>query len=75
MFIQMDTRYILVTGAAKRIGAAIARSLADAGANVIVHYRSSANEAQALVEELRAKGSDAFAVQADAVRASCGAVG
>jgi NAD(P)-dependent dehydrogenase (short-subunit alcohol dehydrogenase family) len=64
----MDKRHILVTGAAKRIGAAIARSLADAGANVIVHYRSSANAAQALVEELRAKGSDAFAVQADLAR-------
>ena len=61
----MSKRYILVTGAAKRIGAAIARALADAGENVIVHYRSSANEAQALVEELRAKGADAFAVQAD----------
>ena len=61
----MDKRYILVTGAAKRVGAAIARSLADAGANVVVHYRSSANEAQALVEELRAKGTNAFAVQAD----------
>ncbi len=61
----MDKRHILVTGAAKRIGAAIARALANAGANVVVHYRSSANAAQALVEELRAKGSDAFAVQAD----------
>ncbi len=64
----MDKRHILVTGAAKRIGAAIARALANAGANVVVHYRSSANAAQALVEELRAKGSDAFAVQADLAR-------
>ena len=63
-----ETKSILVTGAAKRVGAAIARSLADAGANVIVHYRSSANAAQALVEELRAKGTNAFAVQADLAR-------
>ncbi len=64
----MDKRHILVTGAAKRIGAAIARTLADAGANVAVHYRSSANAAQALVEELRAKGTNAFAIQADLAR-------
>ena len=61
----MDKRYILVTGAAKRIGAAIARALADAGANIAVHYRSSATEALALVDELRANGTDAFAIQAD----------
>ena len=64
----MDKRYILVTGAAKRIGAAIARTLADAGANVAVHYRSSATEALALVGELRARGTDAFAIQADLAR-------
>ncbi len=58
-------RHILVTGAAKRIGAAIARSLADAGAIVIVHYRSSQAEAEALALELRASGSDAFAITAD----------
>ena len=61
----MDKRYILVTGAAKRIGAAIARTLADAGANVAVHYRLSAAKALALVDELRAMGTDAFAIQAD----------
>lgn len=58
-------RYILVTGAAKRIGAAIARNLAAAGANVAVHCNASADAARALAAELRAGGSDAFALQAD----------
>jgi NAD(P)-dependent dehydrogenase (short-subunit alcohol dehydrogenase family) len=64
----VGSKYILVTGAAKRIGAAIARTLADAGASVVVHYRSSEDKALALVDELRAKGTDAFAVQADLAR-------
>lgn len=61
-------RYILVTGAAKRIGAAIARNLAGAGANVAIHCNASADAARALAEELRAGGSDAFAVRADLAR-------
>jgi len=42
----------LVTGAARRIGAAIARALHAAGANVVLHYRSSADDAAALAQEL-----------------------
>src|SRR5215472_16672673 len=45
----------LVTGAARRIGAAIARVLHGAGANVVVHYRSSAEDAQRLAAELEAR--------------------
>jgi pteridine reductase len=44
----------LVTGAARRVGAAIARLLHAAGANVVVHYRSSADDAAALERELNA---------------------
>ncbi len=61
-------RYILVTGAAKRIGAAIARNLATAGANVAIHYNASANAARALAEELRACDTDAFTLQTDLAR-------
>ena len=62
----LDGRWALVTGAAKRIGAVIARTLHDAGANVAIHYYSSADAADALVAELvaRREGS-AFAVSAD----------
>lgn len=43
---------ILVTGAARRVGAAIARSLHAAGARLALHYRHSGNEAQRLADEL-----------------------
>ena len=42
----------LVTGAAKRVGAAIARALHRAGWNVAIHYRASGGEARALEKEL-----------------------
>jgi len=42
----------LVTGAARRVGAAITRALHLAGANVVLHYRSSAEEAAALAQDL-----------------------
>jgi pteridine reductase len=42
----------LVTGAARRVGAAIVHSLHAAGANVVLHYRSSSEEASALAQEL-----------------------
>lgn len=55
----------LVTGAARRIGRAIAEALGAAGVAVVVHYRASDNDAQALVEQLRADGHDAWRVRAD----------
>lgn len=56
----------LVTGAARRIGAAIARRLHAHGSSVAVHYRGSADEAQSLVDELNALRPDsATALQAD----------
>jgi pteridine reductase len=45
---------VLVTGAARRVGATIVRVLHGAGANVMVHYRSSAADAARLVAELNA---------------------
>lgn len=43
---------VLVTGGAKRLGAAIARACADAGAHVVIHYGRSADAARALAQEL-----------------------
>jgi len=45
---------VLVTGAARRVGATIARTLHAAGANLVLHYRSSADDAAALAGELNA---------------------
>ena len=42
----------LITGAAQRIGAAIAEQLHGAGYNIVIHYRHSADNAAALVETL-----------------------
>jgi NAD(P)-dependent dehydrogenase (short-subunit alcohol dehydrogenase family) len=55
----------LITGAADRIGAAIAKALAHAGWRVVVHYRSSAAKADKTVAAIRATGGQASAVQAD----------
>lgn len=58
----------LVTGGAVRIGRAIAHALADAGCNVVVHYRASAKEAAACCLELQRKGVEAWPVRADLSR-------
>ncbi len=55
----------LVTGAAKRLGRAISLALGREGANVVLHYRSSHEEAEALAGELEAMGVHAWTVQAD----------
>lgn len=56
---------MLVTGAAKRLGRAIALDLAAQGWAVAVHYRGSAAEATQTVADLRSQGAVAVAVQAD----------
>ena len=55
----------LITGGAHRVGKAITMMLANAGANVIVNYNSSADAAVETVAEAKALGVDALAVQCD----------
>lgn len=57
---------VLITGAARRLGAQTARTLHANGANIAIHYRSSSIEADALVADLNAqRAGSAIAVQAD----------
>ncbi|GIU35649.1 pteridine reductase [Shewanella schlegeliana] len=65
------TTWALVTGAAKRIGLAIAIQLHDDGYNIVIHYGQSVDEAQALCNRLNAKRADsAIMIQADLANAN-----
>lgn len=55
----------LVTGGAKRIGAALCRALSDAGYDVVIHYNASQAEAETLARSLRTTGRRADIVRAD----------
>ncbi len=55
----------LITGAARRIGQEIALALADEGANIVIHYRTSAREAEELCSSVSQRGVKAWAVKAD----------
>jgi pteridine reductase len=48
----LSDKVVLITGAARRVGAAIARKLHAAGATIALHYHNSVNDAQALANEL-----------------------
>jgi len=61
----LEGRNALITGAARRVGHEIALALAAEGANVIVHYRASADEAEDLCRQIRRLGVQAWAVAAD----------
>ena len=60
----------LVTGGSRGIGAAVARALAEDGADVALSYVNSPDKAKALVRELQGKGVRAVAFQADQADAS-----
>jgi len=62
---RLSGQYALVTGASRGIGRAIATMFAAEGASIAINYRSGATEAQALEEELRARGSKTLLLQGD----------
>jgi NAD(P)-dependent dehydrogenase (short-subunit alcohol dehydrogenase family) len=65
MKIGLQGRVALVTGAAKRIGRAVAVRLASEGADVIIHYHRSKSEADDAVAEIAKLGRRSTALQAD----------
>jgi NAD(P)-dependent dehydrogenase (short-subunit alcohol dehydrogenase family) len=65
---QLQPKNVLVTGAAKRLGRAIALDLARAGWNVAVHYNASGKEAGETADAIRALGAKAALLEADVSR-------
>jgi len=62
----LDGKWALITGAGKRIGACIARTLHEAGAGIAIHYRGSAGPAEELANELNsARAGSALTVKTD----------
>ena len=62
---EMTQHIALVTGGAKRIGAAICRELAEAGYAIVIHHNRSMVDAEALANEIAAKGRRAALVRGD----------
>jgi len=67
-FASLEGKTALVTGASKGIGRAVAQSLAEAGASVVLGYRSGAEEAEALAAELGGRAVQADVSDADEAR-------
>ncbi|HKA43369.1 MAG TPA: pteridine reductase [Burkholderiales bacterium] len=69
----LKDKVVLVTGGARRVGAAICRRLHGCGAQLLVHYRSAVVEARTLQAELNARRNNSLAlVQADLLKVSTG---
>ena len=68
----MKNRTVLITGAAKNIGATIAKELHSSGMKIIIHYNRSQNEATKLVDELNdLRENSAIKIQADLKKKEC----
>lgn len=63
--LDLSGQVAVVTGSGSGLGSGIALRFAEAGARVVVNYRSSAEGAQAVVAEIEAQGGSAVALQAD----------
>ena len=65
MLIDFESRTVVVTGGGTGIGRALSLGFAQSGANVVVNYRRSKDQAEATVHEIRRGGAKATVVQAD----------
>jgi pteridine reductase len=58
----LSNKVVLITGGAKRVGAAICRELHACGAQLMIHYKSSTNESRALQAELNLQRANSVAI-------------
>jgi 3-oxoacyl-[acyl-carrier protein] reductase len=65
-----DRKAAIVTGAARGIGAAIARRLASDGFGIVINYAGSADQAEALADEIEKGGGRSITAQADVTLAA-----
>ena len=62
---KLEGQIAIVTGASSGIGAGVAKALSVEGAAVVINYSSSPEKAELIVNEIKEKGGDAFAIKAD----------
>jgi 3-oxoacyl-[acyl-carrier protein] reductase len=62
---KLQDKYVLITGSGRGLGATLALGAADEGAHVAVHYNHSAEGAENVAAEIRARGRQSFTVQGD----------
>ena len=66
----LNNKVVLVTGASRGIGAAVAKKIASEGAKVIINYAGNKEEADQTVQVIKDAGGDAIALKADVSKAS-----
>ncbi len=66
----LKNKIAIVTGASKGIGASVAKTLAGAGATVVVNYAGSKDAAEQVVQDITSGGGTAIAIQGDVSKAS-----
>jgi 3-oxoacyl-[acyl-carrier protein] reductase len=65
----LNNKVVLVTGASRGIGAAVAKKIASEGAKVIINYAGSKDEADQTAQQIKDAGGDAIALKADVSKA------